>query len=168
MDTKDSIGNVLRSISRRNPALQLLATDALESLSTDEFSVSDQVELAKRIAISSGIDLDIGEEDPDMLLSGLSDAVIRLAEKLAISESATFVDYEEPTDAEIDTEYSRAKELRKTLKSFNVAQTKCSISSGFWDRIPTPLHYIYADMLVDLCQLWQVDPLTAWDEKARG
>lgn len=168
MNTHDPIENVLRSISRRNPALASLADSALQSLSASDESLSDQIELAKKISISNGIDLDMSEDDPDMLLTALAEAVIRLAEKVAISNSATYIDFEEPTDEEIDQEYSKSRELRTKLTSFGVAETNCNLASGFWDKIPSSLHYIYAEMLVDLCQHWQVDPLPVWDEKARG
>lgn len=168
MNTNDSISNVLRSISRRNPALTSLANDALESLASDDYSMSDQLELAKKIAISNGIDLEMQETDPDMLLTALSEAIIRMAEKIAISETATYIDFDEATDEEIDAAYVKARDLRKKLTTFAIAETNCSVASGFWDRIPSSLHYVYANTLVDLCQGWQVDPLPVWDEKARG
>lgn len=168
MNTPDPIENVLRSISRRNPALASLADTALQSLSSMDDSLSDQIELAKKIAISNGIDLDMSEDDPDMLLTALSEAIIRLSEKVAISEYATYIEYEEPTDEDIDSEYHKSRELRLKLTSFGVAESNCNVASGFWEKIPSSLHYIYAEMLVDLCQRWQVDPLPVWDEKARG
>lgn len=164
----DSIGNVLRSISRRNPALSTITSDALASLSSDDFTAMDQVVLAKRIALSNGIDIDPSETDPEMLMYALSDAVIRLSERLISSESSFELDYEEATDEEIDDAHRKSQELRKDLTSFQVASTRCNEASGFWDRIPSVLHYIYAAMLIDLCQQWQIDPLTVWDEKARG
>lgn len=168
MNKHDSIEIVLRRISRRNPALESIANSAIDSLSEDDFSVNDQVEVAKRLAISNGIDVDLSEDDPDMLLTALSEAVIRMSEKLALSETATDIEIEEPTDQEVDAAYRKCQELRRSLKTFGIAETKCGETSGFWEQTPSVFHHIYASMLLDLCQKWQIDPLQIWDKKARG
>ena len=155
-------------MSQRNPQLQGLASDALASLSSDSGDTGSIIELAKRVSKSRGIDIDLEENDPDMICMAFAETILKLDQSLDENISATYIEYSDFDEEAADREIQKSRELKATLTSFGVAEVNCSYQSGFWDKIPEQLHYIYADMLVSLCQQWQVEPLSIWSSKARG
>lgn len=152
-----NILSVIKRVAEADPIFQATASSAERTLLGENDPINT-LEIAKRLAISHGLDFDPVESDMEQVAIVLGELVIKLNEAVLSMNTVQGLEFpDEDMSAEEyatlrDREIREVKALRGELEPLRFIEIVERISSAFWQEIDPRWRSLYFEMLSDIAE----------------